>query len=61
MKMAELKKMKDGELLKMLRDKRSELRESRFGGPTGKSNVHAAAGLRKDVARILTELRARTS
>ena len=61
MKMLELKKKQDSELLKMLREKRSELREISFGDVTGRGNVHASANLRKDVARILTELRARTS
>ncbi len=62
MKMSELKKKQDGELIKMLREKRNEIREARFGGMTGgKTNLHATAGLRKDVARILTELRERTS
>lgn len=61
MKGAELKKKKDSELVKLLRDKRAELREFHFNTSTGRNNVHLGANLRKDVARILTELRARTS
>lgn len=60
MKTVELRKKKDNELYKLLREKRNEIRELRFSG-TGTSNVHASRNLRRDIARIMTELRSRTA
>jgi len=48
------------ELLKKLSEKRTELREFRFGIAGSKiKNVKAARGLRKEIARILTQLNAK--
>jgi len=56
-KMNDIKKMKDTELAKLVSDKREELRSVRFG--TGGKDVSAARANRKEVARALTELKAR--
>lgn len=55
--MSEIKKMKDGELLSMIGEKREVVRAFRFG--TGGQNVGAKRQARKEVARALTELKAR--
>lgn len=58
--MADIKKADVGELQKMLADKREALRTFRFGGAgTRARNVREGRNLRKEIAQILTELRAR--
>lgn len=60
MKTQELKKKKDSELVQLLAKKREDLRELRFnvsGGGTNKTNVFG--DLRKDIARIETEMNER--
>lgn len=48
------------ELQKLLSDKREALRAFRFEGAGSRTrNVRAGRNLRKEIARILTELRAR--
>lgn len=54
----ELAKKSDKELVKLLAKKREELREFRFN-MASQGNVRKGRSLRKDVARILTEKRAR--
>lgn len=56
-KMNDIRKMKDTELAKLVSDKREELRSVRFG--TAGKDVRAARANRKEVARALTELKAR--
>lgn len=58
-KMNDIKKMKDAELSSFVTEKREVIRSFRFG--TGGQNVNAARTARKDVARALTELKARTT
>ena len=49
-----------GELKKTLSDKQEALRTFRFGGAGSRSrNVREGRTLRKEIARILTELRSR--
>ncbi len=58
--MKEIKEKKDGELGKLLREKREALREFRFSQAGSKTrDVGQAQKLRKDIARILTEVRKR--
>ena len=55
-----LKSQEIGELQKALVEKREALRGFRFGGAGSRSrNVREGRGLRKEIAQILTELRAR--
>lgn len=54
----ELAKKNDKDLTKLLAKKREELREFRFN-LASQSNVRKGRSLRKDIARILTEKRAR--
>jgi ribosomal protein L29 len=62
MKTKELQKKKDGELFKLLKDKQESLREFRFGvAGSASNNTSQAQALRKDIARILTELNTRTA
>ncbi|MEX0909722.1 MAG: 50S ribosomal protein L29 [Candidatus Paceibacterota bacterium] len=62
MKIKELQKKKDTELFKLLKDKQESLREFRFGvSGSAASNTSQAQALRKDIARVLTELNARTA
>jgi|AntRauTorckE6833_2_1112554.scaffolds.fasta_scaffold01727_3 ribosomal protein L29 len=58
--MADFKKKSDKELEKMLSEKREELREQRFSltGASGE-DVRDKRQNKKDIARILTELRSR--
>ena len=50
------------DLTKMLAEKREALRVFRFGGAGSRSrNVREGRNLRKDIARILTELNARVA
>ncbi len=58
--MADLKNMETTELLKNVADKRETLRSQRFSAAGSRSrNVREARELRKDIARMLTEVRAR--
>ena len=60
MKKSNLKETKEIELAKMLAEKREAFRSFRFSVAGSKSkNVKEGMNLRKDIARILTELRAR--
>ena len=56
-KMTDIKKMKDSELVALVTEKREATRAFRFG--TGGKDVSAMRTARKDVARALTELKAR--
>jgi ribosomal protein L29 len=59
--MADMKSQSIEELQKNLADKREALRAFRFGAAGSRSrNVREGRESRKEVARILTELRART-
>lgn len=57
-KMNEIKKMKDSELIALVTEKREAIRGFRFG--TGGRDVRAKRSSRKEVARALTELTARS-
>ena len=58
--MEDLKKKNSGELTKDLVQKREELRLFRFGIAGSKTrNIKEGRDIRRDIARILTELRAR--
>lgn len=58
--MVELKEKHSDELHKALADKREALRMFRFGGAGSRTrNVRDGRNLRKEIARIMTELRAR--
>ena len=58
--MDDLKKEALGNLQKSLADKRESLRTFRFEGEgSRRRNVREGRNLRRDIARILTELRAR--
>lgn len=58
--MADIKKQDVSELTKALADKREGLRVFRFGAEGSRSrNVREGRTLRKEIAQILTELRAR--
>lgn len=57
-KMNEIRKMKDSELLAFVAEKRETDRSNRFG--MGGRDAHAARAARKEVARALTELQARS-
>lgn len=60
MKIAELKNMTIKELNSMLEEKRVELSKLRMELKLGRSNsVHAMKNLKKEVARIVTELNLR--
>lgn len=56
-KMTDIKKMKDSELVALVAEKREQTRSFRFG--TGGKDVSANRIAKKDVARALTELKAR--
>lgn len=59
--MTDLNKETEGNLNKMLADKREGLRVFRFEGEgSRRRNVREARNLRREIARILTELRARS-
>ena len=59
MKKVDLKNKTTVELKKMLTEKRLSLRDFRFGSSGGKTkNVKDGVNLRKDIARILTMLKA---
>jgi ribosomal protein L29 len=58
--MSELSKQEIPELQKSLADKRDSLRVFRFEGAGSRTrNVKAGNTLRKEIARIMTELRSR--
>jgi len=58
--MADIKKAEMGELTKMLADKREELRAGRHAAAgTRARDVRGSRNIRKEIARILTEIRAR--
>lgn len=58
--MADLKKQDVAELQKQVADKREALRVFRFGGAGSRTrDVRAGRMLRQEIARALTELRAR--
>ena len=58
--MSEFNTQDVAELKKILADKREGLRVFRFEGAGSRSrNTRGARGLRKEIARILTELRSR--
>lgn len=57
MKMNEINKQSDKELEKLLSDKRAAVRQFRFDVSGSKAkNLKEGANMRKDVARIMTEL-----
>ena len=58
--MADLKNKEVAELQKLIADKREGLRVFRFGGAGSRTrDVRAGRTLRREVAQVLTELRAR--
>jgi ribosomal protein L29 len=58
--MADINKAEIGELTKQLADKREALRAFRFGeAGTRARNVREGRNIRREIARILTELRSR--
>lgn len=60
MKMNEINKQSDRELEKLLSDKRAAVRQFRFDITGSKAkNLQEGANIRKDVARIMTELTSR--
>jgi ribosomal protein L29 len=59
--MSDFAKKKDEDLVKELREKREALRQFRFGSAGARTrNVKEGRNLRKDIARILTEMTTRT-
>ena len=59
--MSDIKKMSIGEIQKNVMDKRTALRTFRFGAAGSRSrNVREGRSLRKEIARLLTELRSRS-
>lgn len=59
--MTDFTKHEGGELQKTLADLRESLRTFRFGGAGSRTrNVREGRTLRKEIARVLTELRRRT-
>lgn len=57
MKIKDIKNKNTEDLSKLLKEKREELREFRFGTSGSKAkNVKVASALKKDVARILTHV-----
>lgn len=60
MKPAEIKALEDSEILEKLKERRTELFNLRFQLATGQlDNPHRIALVKKDIARLHTELRAR--
>ncbi len=60
MKSSEIKEKKDTELVELLNEKRKELRDARFDTAGSKSkDAYVKMKLRRDIARILTEMRER--
>lgn len=59
--MADFKTTGTEELMKMIAEKREMLRAFRFGGAGSRTrNVREGRGIRKDIARLLTEVNSRT-
>lgn len=56
-KMEEIKKMKESELISLVTEGRETLRNERFGGS---ATGHQKAVIKKEIARALTELQARS-
>lgn len=62
MNMKELREKNDADLVKLVAEKREELRKLRFGaGGAAMRNVHAGKNLRQEVAQILTEITSRNA
>jgi|GEM_PF-452445 len=60
--MKEIKKISDKDLLKTIDEKRVALKEFRLGSSGSKlKDVKAGRNLRKDIARLLTEVSARNN
>ena len=60
MKSSEIREKKDTELVKALNEKRTQLRDARFDTAGGKTkDLHYKQKTRRDIARILTEMRSR--
>ena len=60
MKMKDIKTKTPADLKKLLTEKREALRVFRFGAAGAKTkNVKEGAGIRKDIARIMTALNAK--
>ena len=60
MKIAEIKEKKDVQLIELLNEKRKELRDARFTTTGGKNkDAHLKRKIRRDIARVLTEMRER--
>lgn len=62
MKSTEIKEKKDIELIELLNQRRKELRDARFDTAGGKNkDAYLKRKIRRDIARILTEMRARVA
>ena len=60
MKIKEIKEKKDTELIDFLNEKRKELRDARFDTAGSKTkDAHLKRKIRRDIARVLTEMRRR--
>ena len=60
MKIAEIRKLSDKEMEKLLAEKQNEVKQFRFDITGSKAkNLKAGTNARKDVARLLTETNAR--
>jgi ribosomal protein L29 len=60
--MKELKEKTEGELVKLVAEKREELRKLRFGvAGSVQRNTRAGMNLRREIAQILTELTSRNA
>ena len=58
--MKDIKNTKEQDLIKTLNEKRTDLRNFRFGSTGSKTrNVKEGLGIRKEIAQILTEIRSR--
>ncbi len=58
--MEEIRKKNNADLVKYLEEKREELRGLRFGASgSGVRNTHAQEQVRKEIARIMTDINAR--
>ncbi len=61
MKISELQQKNDADLLAFIAEKRDELQKMRFGtAGAGARNSHAVRDTRREIARALTLLNART-
>lgn len=60
MRMSDIQKQTTENLMKEVAEKREQLRVFRFGGSGSRArNVREGRALRREIARMLTELRAR--